>query len=69
MSLFVLDHLSAETNEIYFHPAVCADGPHSGSNRQAPQGEFEVLTSTAFRERVQHPDLKLTNYFGLTTDT
>jgi chitin disaccharide deacetylase len=68
-TLFVLEHLSARTNEIYFHPAASDGGARSDSDQQQRRREFEVLLSSAFRDRLQNPDIKLTNYFRLATDT
>jgi chitin disaccharide deacetylase len=64
-ALFVLEHLSAKTNEIYFHPAV-ADGL-AASNFQQLQGvgELGILTSSAFKKRLEGPGMVLTDYLGL----
>lgn len=64
-TLFILDHLSAATNEIYFHPAVARDGLYGGPKQQRRHEEFEVLTNSTLRERLQAPDIELTNYFQL----
>ncbi|HSE37381.1 MAG TPA: hopanoid biosynthesis-associated protein HpnK [Blastocatellia bacterium] len=63
--LYVLDNLTAETSEIYFHPAVYADEKLlSGDERQCSI-EFEALTSKKVKQRMQSPGLKLINYFEL----
>jgi chitin disaccharide deacetylase len=63
--LYVLEHLSADTNEIYFHPS-SAEGL-SASDLQQLQGprELDILTSSAFRATLHRPYMVLTNYFGL----
>jgi hypothetical protein len=63
--LYSLDNLTAETSEIYFHPAVYEDDRLlSGDERQCSI-EFEALTSKRVKERVQALGLKLTNYFEI----
>ena len=54
--LYMLDRLSVDTNEIYFHP-----------DAAAPQGrrEFAALTSPAVRRRAHELGIVLTNYFDL----
>lgn len=64
-TLFILDHLSAGTNEVYFHPAVALDVLLSSPEQQKRREEFEVLTSRVLRERLQAPDIELTDYFRL----
>lgn len=68
-TLFILDHLSAGTNEIYFHPAVARDGLYGGPEQQRRHEEFEVLTNSTLRERLQAPDIELTNYFRMAAPT
>lgn len=62
--LFVLDQLSATTNEIYFHPAVARGADHTSGDRQQVR-EFSALTSRALQERLQDPRIELTNYLEL----
>jgi chitin disaccharide deacetylase len=63
--LFVLDHLSKSTNEIYFHPTAF-DGA-SAANLPQKQGarELDILISSDFRERLHDRPVKLINYFNL----
>ena len=63
--LLVLDHLSARTNEIYFHPELSDGGACSGTDQQPGMREAEVLTSSVLRDRLQNSAIALTNYFGL----
>jgi predicted glycoside hydrolase/deacetylase ChbG (UPF0249 family) len=64
-TLFALDHLSARTNEIYFHPAVFDRGMVSDPRQHQGAGEFAILISDEFRKRLQDPRIQLTNYRGL----
>jgi chitin disaccharide deacetylase len=57
--LYLLEHLSADTNELYFHPSA------SGSKRSQGLRELDILTSSSFRKRLYGPGIVLTNYFGL----
>lgn len=66
--LFVLDQLSARTNEIYFHPRTAHGGGYSDADRRHPATELEVLTSSTLRERLRHSRLEPTTYSGLTTN-
>lgn len=66
--LFVLDHLSSPTNEIYFHPGTLTGGTASDCSRRQRAGEFEILTSIALQERLQNARIKVTNYFELVAD-
>jgi chitin disaccharide deacetylase len=63
--LLVLDHLSARTNELYFHPELSGGGACSGTDQQPGMREIEVLTSSVLRDRLQNSAIALTNYFGL----
>jgi chitin disaccharide deacetylase len=67
-AFFVLDHLSARTNEIYFHPAVFDRGMVSDPRQHQGAGEFAILISDEFRKRVQDPRIHLTNYSGLVSN-
>jgi hopanoid biosynthesis associated protein HpnK len=60
--LYVLDNLRAETNEIYFHPAVFAAGRSLGDDERQQLNEFEALTSKRVKERLKELQIKLTNY-------
>jgi chitin disaccharide deacetylase len=63
--LFVLDHLSARTNEIYFHPVVLEGGVAVSLEEQQSAREFDILTSRDLRKRLDDPGINLINYFGL----
>ena len=63
--LYMLDNLHADTNEIYFHPAVYpVDSPLNAAAQQGRR-EFTALTSPTVRRRVHELGLVLTNYFAL----
>jgi chitin disaccharide deacetylase len=63
--LFVLDHLSTRTNEIYFHPEELESGVEIRSDRRQGARELEILTNSRFKKRLHDPDIHLTNYLGL----
>jgi len=63
--LFVLDRLSARTNEIYFHPAALEDGAAVSLEQQQSARELGILTNGDLRKRLHEPDINLTDYFGL----
>ena len=63
--LYALDNLTAETNEIYFHPAVYSDDRLLSSDARQGSIEFEALTSAKVKERLQELGVKLTNYFEI----
>ncbi len=60
--LYALDNLTAETNEIYFHPAVYADDRLLDGDERQCSIEFEALTSRKVRERLDELGVKLTRY-------
>jgi hopanoid biosynthesis associated protein HpnK len=60
--LYALDNLTAETNEIYFHPAVYADDRLLDRDERQCSIEFEALTSKKIKERVRELGVKLTSY-------
>ena len=63
--LYMLNHLHATTNEIYFHPAVYpADCMLNAAGQQGRQ-EFTALTSPSVRRRTQELGIELMNYFDL----
>src|SRR5262249_56913372 len=63
--LYVLEHLGAGTNEIYFHPAIYnEDRALSGDERQCFM-EFQALASKKVIERMGQLDIELINYFDL----
>jgi predicted glycoside hydrolase/deacetylase ChbG (UPF0249 family) len=63
--LYMLDHLGAATNEIYFHPAVYPiDRVHNAAERQGMR-ELAALTSPAVRRRVHERGIALINYIDL----
>jgi hopanoid biosynthesis associated protein HpnK len=63
--LYALDHLSAATNEIYFHPARYADDRALDAHEQQCQIEFETLMSDRVKARLAQLDVKVTNYFEM----
>ena len=63
--LYTLDNLTAETSEIYFHPAVYADDRLLDNNQRQCSIEFEALMSKRVSERVQELGVTLTNYKGI----
>lgn len=63
--LYALDNLTAETSEIYFHPAVYADDKLLDNEERQCSIEFEALTSRNVRQRVQDLGVKLVNYFEI----
>jgi hopanoid biosynthesis associated protein HpnK len=60
--LYALDNLTAETTEIYCHPAVYADDRLLDSGERQCSIEFEALMSKRVKERVQELGIKLVNY-------
>jgi hopanoid biosynthesis associated protein HpnK len=67
-ALFVLEHLSARTNEIYFHPAAFDGGLVSDFQQQQSVRELEILVSNKLRKRLHDAGINLTNCFGLTVN-
>ncbi|MFY9554628.1 MAG: hopanoid biosynthesis-associated protein HpnK [Blastocatellia bacterium] len=63
--LYALENLTADTSEIYFHPAVYSDDRVLGSEERQHLIEFEALTSAKVGERMKALGIKLTNYFDL----
>jgi hopanoid biosynthesis associated protein HpnK len=59
--LYALDHLTAETNEIYFHPALYLDDKLTDDQRQGTI-ELEALTSATVKRRISELGIKLINY-------
>lgn len=59
--LYVLDHLTARTNEIYFHPALYRDDRLTDEQRQCAV-EFQALISGNVKKRISELGIKLTNY-------
>lgn len=62
--LYALDHLTATTNEIYFHPALYRDSRLTSEQRQCAV-EFEALTSASIKKRIGELGIKLTNYIEI----
>ena len=63
--LYMLEHLRARTNEIYFHPAVYpVDHPLKANEWQGTR-EFAALTSHAVCRRLHELGIALINYFDL----
>jgi len=63
--LYVLDHLTRDTSEIYFHPARFSSGGSLTPEERQCQIEFETLTSRAVIERIKVLNIKLINYFDM----
>jgi len=63
--LYVLDRLTAEISEIYFHPAVYDDDRVLNSDERQCSIEFETLMSAKVKERMRELGIKLTNYFDI----
>jgi hopanoid biosynthesis associated protein HpnK len=66
--LYMLDNLRADTNEIYFHPAVYPADCHRDAAAQQGMREFAALTSPTARQRAHELGIVLTNYFDLEQD-
>jgi len=62
--LYALDHLTAGTNEIYFHPALYRNNRLTDEQRQSAL-EFEALISASVRKRINELGIKLTNYIEI----
>lgn len=60
--LYALDNLTAETSEIYLHPAVYADDKLLDIGERQCSIEFEALTSKRVKEKVHELGIKLVNY-------
>jgi hypothetical protein len=67
-ALYVLEHLSARTNELYFHPSVDDRPAGAPFPRSQGAGELDILTDSAFKKRLHDPGLALINYSGLATN-
>jgi hopanoid biosynthesis associated protein HpnK len=63
--LYMLDRLSAEISEIYFHPAVYDDDRVLNNDERQCSIEFEALMSTKVKQRMRELGIKLTNYFEI----
>ena len=63
--LYVLDTLSADTSEIYFHPASYPDDQLLSSDERQCSIEFEALMSSLVKERINAQGVALTNYFEI----
>jgi hopanoid biosynthesis associated protein HpnK len=59
--LYALENLRAESNEIYFHPAL-REGGQKSDERLHSRIEYEALTSQKVIERLRHLKIRLTNY-------
>ena len=63
--LYMLEHLCASTNEIYFHPAMYpVDHPLKADEWQGAR-EFTALTSQKVSRRLRELNIALINYFDL----
>lgn len=63
--LYVLDTLSADTSEIYFHPASYPNDKLLNSDERQCSIEFEALMSSLVKERINALGVALTNYFEI----
>jgi chitin disaccharide deacetylase len=63
--LFVLNHLSKNTNEIYFHPATLGNGSAAGLHQTQGARELDILTSRDFHRHLHDHRINLINYFRL----
>ncbi len=63
--LYALENLSAETSEMYLHPAVYPDEQLLNNDERQCSIEFEALTSNKVKQRVQQLGIKLTTYFEI----
>ena len=60
--LYVLDTLSADTSEIYFHPASFTDDKVLNADERQASIEFEALMSGLARQRIDELGVALTTY-------
>ena len=60
--LYALEHLSAEINEIYFHPAVYPEDQVLNGEQRQCLIEFEALTSVRVKDRIGKLGIRLINY-------
>jgi len=60
--LYALEHLSADINEIYFHPAIYDEYRALNGDECQCLIEFEALTSARVRTRIEKLGVKLINY-------
>lgn len=63
--LYLLDNLTSDTNEIYFHPAVYSPDRILSDDERQCRIEFEALTSARVKERIGQLGMGLTNYFEI----
>jgi len=63
--LYTLDHLTADTTEIYFHPAVYDDERLLDNDQRQCSIEFEALLSKKVKEKLTQRGISLANYFDL----
>jgi len=63
--LYVLERLTEETSEIYFHPAVYSDDRVLDNEERQCSIEFEALVSASVKEKMRELGIKLTNYFEI----
>jgi len=60
--LYVLDTLSADTSEIYFHPASYSNDKLLTADERQASIEFEALTSGLVKQRINELGVALTTY-------
>jgi hypothetical protein len=63
--LYALDHLGADCNEIYFHPAAYDPGGQLDDEQKQSLAELEALLSGTVRLRIGSLGIRLTNYLEL----
>jgi hopanoid biosynthesis associated protein HpnK len=62
---FLLQHLSAPANEIYFHPAVFETGQELFAEQRQLQVEYESLMDPEIKMQLAEHHIELVNYQGL----
>jgi predicted glycoside hydrolase/deacetylase ChbG (UPF0249 family) len=63
--LYTLDNLTADTTEIYFHPAAYDDERLLNNDQRQCSIEFEALLSNKVKEKLKQRGISLTNYFDM----
>jgi len=63
--LYTLDNLTADTTEIYFHPAAYDDERLLNNDQRQCSIEFEALLSNKVKEKLKQRRISLTNYFDM----
>jgi chitin disaccharide deacetylase len=63
--LYTLDNLTADTTEIYFHPAAYDHERLLDNDQRQCSIEFEALLSNKVKEKLKQRGIGLTNYFDM----